>query len=150
MYIAISNSIGASSRAGGSSVNEAFEFTVQTDNAGTSASNQFTIPITSATPYNIETSDGQSITGATGATTLTFPSAGTYTVKITESCIGWRFGGAGDTSKFLNVNNWGVYANTSDAAFFLALVPRRLVHPVRLGHALVLVARPRYAAWRLG
>ena len=33
--------------ASGPVVNEAFEFTVHTDNAGTSASNQFTIPITS-------------------------------------------------------------------------------------------------------
>jgi surface protein len=100
--------------------NEAFEFTVQTDDVGTSADNQFTIPITSATLYNIETSDGQSITGATGATTITFPSPGLYTIKITESCIGWRFGGAGDKNKMRNVNNWGIYANTSDAAFFLA------------------------------
>lgn len=118
MYIAISNSIGASSRAGGSSVNEAFEFTVQTDNAGTSADNQFTIPITSSTPYNIKTSDGQSITGATGATTLTFPSAGTYTVKITESCEGWRFANGGDKLKLLNISNWGVFNMTIDQAFY--------------------------------
>jgi surface protein len=118
MYIAISNSIGASSRAGGSSVNEAFEFTVKTDNTGTSASNQFTIPITSSTPYNISTSDGQSITGATGATTLTFPSAGTYTVSITESCEGWRFNNGGDKLKLLDISNWGVYKNTISQAFF--------------------------------
>ena len=103
--------------ASGPVINEAFEFTVQTDNAGTSASNQFTIPITSATPYDIETSDGQSITGATGATTLTFPSAGTYIVKITESCEGWRFANGGDRLKMLNISNWGVYKNTVSEAF---------------------------------
>ena len=109
---------GKVSMARGPVVNEAFEFTVQTDNAGTSAANQFTIPITSATPYNIETSDGQSITGATGATTLTFPSAGTYTVSITDSCEGWRFNNGGDKLKLLNISNWGVFKSTVDGAFF--------------------------------
>ena len=95
----------------------AFVFTVQTDNAGTSAANQFTIPITSATPYNISTSDGQSITGATGATTLTFPSAGEYEIKISESCSGWRFANGGDRRKLLDISNWGVYKNTASEAF---------------------------------
>ena len=95
----------------------AFVFTVQTDNAGTSAANQFTIPITSATPYNVETSDGQSITGATGATTLTFPSAGEYEIKISESCSGWRFANGGDRRKLLDISNWGVYKNTVSEAF---------------------------------
>ena len=103
--------------ASGPVVNEAFEFTVKTDNAGTSASNQFTIPITSATPYNIETSDGQSITGATGATTLTFPSAGTYTVSITESCEGWKFANGGDRRKLTGISNWGVFNFTTNSAF---------------------------------
>lgn len=98
--------------------NTAFEFTVQTDNAGTSADNQFTIPITSATPYNISTSDGQSITGATGATTLTFPSAGTYTVSITDSCEGWRFNNGGDKLKLLDISNWGVFRSTISATFY--------------------------------
>ena len=56
-------------------------FSVKTDNAGTSATNQFTIPTTGiGYLYDIETSDGQSITGLTGGTTITFPSAGTYDV----------------------------------------------------------------------
>lgn len=113
----IGNAIG-SKISGGAAVNEAFEFTVQTDNAGTSAANQFTIPITSATPYDIQTSDGQTITGATGATTLTFPSAGTYTIKITESCNGWSFNNGGDKLKLLNISNWGVFAMTLGGAFF--------------------------------
>ena len=112
----IGNAIG-SKISGGAAVNEAFEFTVQTDNAGTSAADQFTIPITSTTPYNIQTSDGQTITGATGATTLTFPSAGTYTVKITESCEGWRFNGGGDRQKLLDISNWGVFQSTASGAF---------------------------------
>ena len=98
-----------------------FTFTVQTDNAGTSAADQFTIPITSATPYDIQTSDGQSITGATGATTLTFPSAGTYTVSITDSCEGWRFNNGGDKFKILDISNWGVFKNTVTNAFLGAV-----------------------------
>ena len=117
----IGNGIGISwgkvAMASGPVINEAFEFTVKTDNAGPSADNQFTIPITSATPYNISTSDGQSITGATGATTLTFPSAGTYTIKITESCNGWRFANGGDRLKLLDISNWGVYNQYASEAF---------------------------------
>lgn len=101
--------------------NQAFEFTVKTDNAGTSATDQFTIPITSATPYNISTSDGQSITGATGATTLTFPSPGTYTISITNSCEGWQFNNGGDKFKLLNISNWGVFKNTVNGAFLGAV-----------------------------
>jgi surface protein len=99
-------------------VNEAFEFTVKTDNAGTSAADQFTIPITSATPYNISTSDGQSITGATGATTLTFPSPGTYTVSITDSCEGLQFNNTGDKLKLLDISNWGVFKSTVERTFY--------------------------------
>ena len=79
----IGNAIGAQ-KSGGIAVNLAFEFTVKTDNAGTSAADQFTIP-TTGTGYNydISTSDGQIISGATGNTTITFPSAGSYTIKIT-------------------------------------------------------------------
>jgi surface protein len=112
----IGNAIGA--QRGGSSVNEAFEFTVDTTQAGTSAADQFTIPITSATPYDISTSDGHSITGATGATTLTFSAPGTYTVKITDSCEGWRFNNGGDKLKLLNISNWGVFKSTTSGTFY--------------------------------
>lgn len=100
-----------------SSVNEAFEFTVDTTQAGTSAADQFTIPITSVTPYDISTSDGHSITGATGATTLTFSAPGTYTVSITDSCEGWSFANGGDKLKLLNISNWGVFKMTAPRAF---------------------------------
>ena len=113
--IAISNHIGASRSSGGAET--AFVFTVQTDNAGTSAADQFTIPITSATPYDIQTSDGQSITGATGATTLTFPSAGEYEIKISESCSGFTFNIGGDRLKLKNISNWGVFTNDVQQAF---------------------------------
>ena len=119
--MAIGNGIGVRwgkvSMARGPVVNQAFEFTVKTDNAGTSAADQFTIPITSATPYDISTSDGHSITGATGATTLTFSAPGTYTVSITDSCEGWRFGNGGDRLKLMTIEKWGIFTFTTNSAF---------------------------------
>ena len=92
MYISIANAIYSSTLqgSGGGGVDNRFIITVKTDNAGTSASNQFTIPtsttgITQAFNYDIETSDGQTITGNTGDTTITFPSAGTYDIYISGS-----------------------------------------------------------------
>jgi len=92
-----------------------FIFTVKTDNAGTSASNQFTIPtsttgITQAFLYDIETSDGQTITGNTGNTTITFPSAGTYDIRISGSFPYMRFNNGGDRLKLLDIKNFGIYA----------------------------------------
>jgi hypothetical protein len=92
-----------------------FVFTVKTDNAGTSASNQFTIPtsttgITEAFLYDIETSDGQTITGVTGDTTITFPSAGTYDIFISGSFPYMYFNNGGDKLKLLDIKNFGIYA----------------------------------------
>ena len=92
-----------------------FIITVKTDNAGTSADNQFTIPtstsgITQAFLYDIETSDGQSITGLTGNHTITFPSAGEYEVKISGSFPYMYFNNGGDKLKILDIKNLGIYA----------------------------------------
>jgi hypothetical protein len=84
---------------------------VKTNNAGTSASNQFTIPTTgTGYNYNITTSDGQSITGLTGGTTITFPTAGTYDVFISGSFPQFRFSNGGDRLKLLDLKNFGIYA----------------------------------------
>ena len=92
-----------------------FIITVKTDNAGTSASDQFTIPtstsgITQAFLYDIETSDGQSITGVTGNHTITFPSAGEYEVRISGSFPYMYFFNGGDKLKMLDIKNFGIYA----------------------------------------
>ena len=120
----IGNGIGVSwgkvSMARGPVVNEAFEFTVKTDNAGTSAADQFTIP-TNGTGYNydISTSDGQSISGATGNTTITFPSPGSYTVSITGDFPTINFNNTGDKLKLTNISNWGSIAwSTFNDAFY--------------------------------
>jgi len=107
MRRALAKSLGA--------VEERFVISVKTDNAGTSADNEFTIPtsttgITQAFLYDIETSDGQNITGVTGNHTITFPSAGTYEVKISGSFPYMYFNNGGDKSKILDIKNFGIYA----------------------------------------
>ena len=115
--IAISNHIGASRSSGGAET--AFVFTVQTDNVGTSAADQFTIP-TTGTGYNydISTSDGQSINGNTGNTTITFPSAGSYDVKIEGDFPRIYFNNTGDSLKLTDIKNWGITAWTSMSSAF--------------------------------
>ena len=110
---------------GGGGVDERFIITVKTDNTGTSASNQFTIPtntigITQAFNYDIETSDGQTITGLTGNHTITFPSAGTYDIRISGSFPFMYFNNGGDRLKLLDIKNFGIYAlgSTSQAGAF--------------------------------
>ena len=113
-------------RGGGSPpADDRFIFTVKTDNAGTSTDTQFTIPtstsgITEAFLYDIETSDGQTITGVTGDTTITFPSAGEYDVKISGSFPYMYFNNGGDKLKLLDIKNFGIYAlgsTSQDTAF---------------------------------
>jgi hypothetical protein len=113
-------------RGGGSPpADDRFIFTVKTDNAGTSADTQFTIPtsttgITEAFLYDIETSDGQTITGVTGNHTITFPTAGTYEVRISGSFPYMYFNSGGDKLKLLEIKNFGVYAlgSTSQQSAF--------------------------------
>jgi len=101
---------------------ERFIITVKTDNAGTSATNQFTLPTTgTGYAYDIETSDGQVITGLTSGTTITFPSAGTYDVFISGSFPQCYFNNTGDKLKLLDIKNFGIYAlgsTSQENAFF--------------------------------
>jgi surface protein len=101
----------------------AFIITVDTANAGGSASNQFTIPTFIGETYNydITTSDGQNITGVTGDHTITFASPGIYTIAITGTFPRIHFGTlaiTADKQKLLSVERWGPQAWTSfDEAF---------------------------------
>ena len=97
-----------------------FTMLVKTDNAGTSASDQFTIP-TTGTGYNydVDWGDGTTSTGVTGSTTHTFPSAGNYVVKISGAFPRIYFNNGGDKAKLLEVQNWGNIAWSSmERAFF--------------------------------
>jgi hypothetical protein len=92
-----------------------FRIIVKTDNAGTSGTNQFTIP-TSGTGYNynVETSDGYTAIGLTGNHTITFPSGvGTHTVIITGTFPRIFFNNGGDKLKVLEIVNFGTVGWTS-------------------------------------
>lgn len=103
-----------------------FSSTWKTDNAGTSGSNQITIPTTgSGFNYDVyweevgnDTVNGSS-TGHTGNLTITFPTAGTYRVDITGSFPRIYFNNGGDRQKILTVEQWGNIAWASmENAFF--------------------------------
>jgi surface protein len=81
---------------------------------------QFTIP-TTGTGYNydVATSDGQSITGNTGNTTITFPASGTYDIEITGDFPRIYFANtATDRSKLTDISKWGSIAWTSFSVAF--------------------------------
>jgi hypothetical protein len=90
-----------------------FIMLVKTDNAGVSAANEFLIP-TTGTGYNydVDWGDGMTSTGLTASAGHTYPSAGTYTIKISGLFPRIYFNGSGgsDALKLLEVQNWGTIA----------------------------------------
>jgi surface protein len=94
------------------SAQEEFIILIKTDNSGTSASDQFTIPCPTATyNYDVDWGDGTTDTGLTGTTTHTFAGgAGTYTVKISGIFPRIQFNNGGDKLKLLEIQNWGTIA----------------------------------------
>ena len=111
--------VGAGSSPAVPSVPE-FRFSVNSAGTGTSAANQFTIPINTGTfNYDISTDDGYTATGVTGAHTITFPSgAGIHNVVITGTFPGMKFSNAGDKLKILTIDNWGIYGVGSTSQRF--------------------------------
>ena len=94
-----------------------FIITVKTDNFGTSANNQFTIPTMPGLTYNYNVdcdNDGvDDNAGMTGDTTCVYPVAGTYTIVIKDN-TGTKegfpaiyFNNSGDKNKLLNIIQWG-------------------------------------------
>jgi len=87
-----------------------FIMLVKTDNAGVSAANEFLIP-TTGTGYNydVDWGDGDTSTGLTASAGHTYPSAGTYTIKISGLFPRIYFNGSGgsDALKLLEIQNWG-------------------------------------------
>ncbi|WP_271856177.1 BspA family leucine-rich repeat surface protein [Patiriisocius marinus] len=81
-----------------------------TEQIGTSADNQITIPINPAfTNYNytIDWGDGMMDTGVTGAITHTYATPNTYTVSITGTFPAIYFNGTGDRRKIIEIISWG-------------------------------------------
>jgi hypothetical protein len=93
-----------------------FIFTVKTDNAGTSGTNQFTLP-TTGSGFNciVNWGDGTSdaYTGTMGSPTHTYPSVGTYEIKISGVFLRIFFNNGGDRLKIIEIKNLGVYAGGS-------------------------------------
>jgi surface protein len=86
-----------------------FVFTVNTANTGTSANDQFTLPLFTGNTYNFEVDwgDGNSETVTSDASiTHTFTGgAGTYTVTINGVFEGVKFNNGGDKLKITEVSN---------------------------------------------
>jgi hypothetical protein len=94
---------------------------VKTDNAGTSASNQFTIPTTgSGYNYRVEWGDGNVNVGVTGSITHTYATAGVYQIKIYGQFPTIFFNNGGDRLKLLEIQQWGdiVWQATQTNAYF--------------------------------
>jgi len=100
-----------------------FEFQVTTSNAGTSNSNQFSLPLTSAFTGNISVDWGDNTTSGITSynqaeTTHTYATAGTFTIKILGGITtGWYFGSTGDCLKMGDIANFGGFSCTLGAAF---------------------------------
>lgn len=100
---------------------ERFIFTVDTAQAGTSASDQFTLPLTTGTyDLEIDWGDGGIVENyiGTSAITHTFPLAGIYTVSIKKNT--WSgsmiFNGGGDRLKLISITQFSTqitFNNTS-------------------------------------
>jgi surface protein len=92
----------------------AFTSTWKTDNlsTGSSTSTQVKLPLIITGTYNfvVDWGDGSTSTITVwnqAQTTHTYSVAGTYTIKITGTCIGWRFNNTGDRLKLLTITSWG-------------------------------------------
>jgi surface protein len=100
-----------------------FRFTVNTNNtsAGSSTSTQFRMPLTTSTGLNmrVDWGDGtvETITNHTLAI-HTYASAGTYTISVTGSILGWQFNNGGDKLKILNIINWSSLNISTDFGFY--------------------------------
>ena len=100
----------------------AFAFTVKTDNTGVSTSTQFQLPLTTSTGLNIVVDWGDATTSTITShldvnTKHGYPSAGTYSISITGTLLGFQFNNAGDKLKILNISSWGVLDITTNFAF---------------------------------
>ena len=99
-----------------------FVITVKTDNLGSSADTQFTIPTTGGGyNYNVDCNDDgtDEATAQTGNYTCNYASAGTYRIRIKDNTgagTGFPriyFNDSGDKRKLLQINQWGTGKWTS-------------------------------------
>jgi surface protein len=91
--------------------NDAFQILVQTDNAGTSDSDQMTLPATGT--YTVDWGDATIEIGVSGPQTHTYAQTGQYIIKITGGLTRIDFNSGGDRLKLLEIQNWGDIAWTT-------------------------------------
>jgi len=94
---------------------------VKTDNAGTSNTDQFTIPTNPlyTYDYDVKTSDGQTINDNTGDLTITFATVGTHTIEISRDFPTIKFNNLDDRLKLLDVLDWGgIEFSTFENSFY--------------------------------
>ncbi|WP_103865504.1 BspA family leucine-rich repeat surface protein [Aquimarina sp. I32.4] len=99
------------------------EFTAiwDTNQPGTSATNQITIPTNPSYTYNfvVDWGDGSTDTSVTGDITHTYATPGTYTVKISGDFPAIYFNNSGDRQKIIEILEWGVIEwQTMENAFY--------------------------------
>lgn len=102
-----------------------FEFTINTNNTstGSTANNQFKLPLISSLPLNAVVDWGDNTTDTItvwnqAQTTHTYASSGNYTIKITGQLSGWQFLNTGDRLKILNIASWGALNISVDRGFW--------------------------------
>ena len=101
----------------------AFQFTVKTDNAGTSAADQFLMPMVGiGLDCYVDWGDGSAVEHVTTADlpkTHTFVGgAGTYTCAVTGTLKGWQFNDGGDKLKLTGISEWDVFDISTTAGFY--------------------------------
>ena len=95
----------------GEATEERFIIQVQTDNAGTSADNQYILGWIGT--YDVDWGDGNTDLGVVDFQTHTYNSPGTYEIKVKAPTGIWRVGYGGDYQKCIDILNWGTCAWTS-------------------------------------
>lgn len=96
-----------------------FVITVRTDNPGTSASNQFTIPTNGdGYDYDVDWGDSTASSSLTGNATHTYPTPGVYTIRISGDFPTMYFIDSGDKLKILTIEQWGTQPWTTFAFSF--------------------------------
>ncbi len=97
----------------------------KTDNTSgaVTANNQIKLPLESTGSYNFTVNWGDGSSNHINSwnqteITHTYPSTGTYTVNISGSISGFRFGNAGDRTKIVDIRQWGVLRLGNNGGYF--------------------------------
>lgn len=101
---------------------DVFHFKVDTTKTGTTAANEFALPLHSTSTINatVDWGDGtiNTVTSHTDPNaTHTYTSSGVYEIKISGTNNGWIFAGGGDCQKMMEIYQWGTFDFSKDSVF---------------------------------